>query len=138
MNPIRFNDFRRLDRGFTLVELLIAIAIIGILLGIAVPSYREHIRRGAVEEATAALSSGRVGIEQFFLDNRTYAAAPCPASTGHFTVTCASNATTYTITATGTGTVAGFVYTLNETDTRTTDGPWGTGNCWITKKGDSC
>jgi len=138
MNLIRFNDFRRRERGFTLVELMIAVAIIGILTAIAVPTYREHLRRGAVEEATAALSSGRVAVEQYFLDQHTYVGMTCPASTGHFTLTCDSDATTYTITATGAGSVDSFVYTIDQADARTTAGPWGTGACWITKKGDSC
>jgi type IV pilus assembly protein PilE len=79
-----------------------------------------------------------VAVEQFFLDNRTYANVPCPASTSKFALTCASDATTYTITATGAGTVAGFIYTVDQADTRTTAGDWGAGNCWITRKGDAC
>lgn len=138
MNSIVFSDFRRPQRGFTLIELLVVIAIIGLLFGIAAPSYTEHVRRGYVEQATAALSTGRAGIEQFFLDNRTYVGAPCPANTNHFTLACVFTATTYTITATGTGNVGNFIYTINQTDTRTTVGDWGAGNCWITRKGDAC
>ena len=124
--------------GFSLIELLITIGIIGLLAAIAIPSYREHVRRGYIEEATAAEGSGRVAVEQFFLDNRSYVNVPCPASTSRFAVTCASTATTYTITATGSGGVAGFIYTLNQADLRTTAGAWGSGNCWILRKGDSC
>ena len=46
--------------------------------------------------------------------------------------------TTYQITATGTGNMASFVYTINQAGLRTTAGPWGSGNCFLTKKGDSC
>ncbi len=137
MNPNRFNKASR-SKGFTLIELMIVVAIVGILLAIAVPSYREYVRRGAVEEALANMSSGRVGLEQFFLDNRTYEDAPCPASTARFTIACVSDATSYTITATGSGNVLGFIYTINQTGGRTTAGAWGAGNCWVTRKGDTC
>lgn len=125
-------------RGITLLELLTVTAIIGILAAIAIPSYQDHVRRGQIEEATAVLSQGRVATEQFFLDNRTFAAAPCPANTDNFVLTCAGNATTYTITATGAGNLASFVFTINERNARSTTSPWGNGACWIMKKGQSC
>lgn len=124
--------------GFSLIELLTVVAIASILISIAIPSYRDYVRRGAIEGATAALASGRVVDEQYFLDNRSYVGAPCPTNTEQFTITCVSDASTYTITATGTDNLTGFVYTIDETDTRTTAGPWGSGSCWITRKGDSC
>lgn len=128
----------RRSGGFSLIELMIVIAIASILISIAIPSYREYVRRGAIEEVTSALASGRVVDEQFFLDNRTYEDAPCPTSTEQFAITCTSDATTYTITATGSGGMDSFIYTIDETDARTTAGPWGSGTCWITRKGDSC
>jgi type IV pilus assembly protein PilE len=128
----------RRGRGFSLIELLIAVAIVGVLASIAMPSYREHLRKGAMEEAAASLGTGRVAVEQFFLDNRTYEDAPCPEGTKYFAVTCASDADTYTLTATGSGLMDGFVITVDETDTRTTDGPWGTAACWLRRKGDTC
>jgi type IV pilus assembly protein PilE len=124
--------------GVTLMELLTVIAIIGILAGIAVPAYLDNVRRGQVEEATGVLSQGRVTTEQFFLDNRTFDGAPCPVDTDHFAVTCENDATTYTITATGIGSISDFIYDINERNQRNTTSPWGNGACWIMKKGQSC
>jgi type IV pilus assembly protein PilE len=126
------------SRGFSLIELMVVVAIAAVLLSIAIPSYREYTRRGKIAAVTAALASGRVVDEQYFLDNRTYVDAPCPTSTEDFTITCDPDATTYTLTGTGTGNLAGFVYTITETDARSTAGPWGSGACWITHKGDTC
>ena len=133
---------RERSRGFTLVELMVTMVIVAIMLGVAIPTYSNYSRRGYIQEATSALAAGRVAVEQRFLDNRSYAdvdTTACPASTSRFALTCpVHTATTYTITATGSGAVAGFVYTINESGVRTTAGPWGSGNCWIMRKGDTC
>jgi len=137
MNP-NIHTLPRRIRGVTLLELLTVTAIIGILAAIAIPSYRDHVRRGQVEEATAELSRGRVATEQYFLDNRTFVGAPCPTNTDNFVMSCAADATTYTITATGAGNLSSFVYTINQRNQRSTAGPWGSGACWIMKKGQAC
>lgn len=125
-------------RGFTLIELMITVAVLAILLSIAIPSYREYVRRGAVAGAIEALAAGRVVAEQYFLDNRDYDEMPCPADTRNFTIECDSDEDSYTITATGDGSMDEFVYTINEANLRTTEGPWGDANCWITRKGEGC
>src|SRR5690606_1858627 len=60
------------NRGFTLIELMITVAIIAILAAVAVPSYQDYVRRGKVTEATATLAQFRIKMEQYFQDNQTY------------------------------------------------------------------
>jgi len=143
-------------RGFTLIELMIAVAIVAVLAAIAMPSYSEYIRRSRITEAISALSGMRVKMEQFFQDNRTYvgacglpgtSVAPAPTS-ANFTYACVLNAgppSTYTITATGNAgsAVEGFKYSLDDTNARTTvmtsPSTWGNNGCgWVLKKDGSC
>jgi len=128
------------QQGFTLIELMIVVVAIAILAAVAIPSYTDYVTRGKLVEGTSALSDGRVKMEQFFQDNRTYAGGPAPAATPNFTY-ASSNRTlgTYTITATGIGTLSAFSYTINESNTKTSDTPWGASTtCWVVKKGGAC
>ncbi|MBB6188804.1 type IV pilin protein [Rhodanobacter sp. MP7CTX1] len=142
--------------GFTLIELMIVVAIVAILLAIAVPSYLDYITRGKLTEAQNNLAAYRVSMEQYYQDNRNYGGAACgaPVPAGstlqYFTITCApagggSTAQAYLATATGdAGTsVSGFTFTVdNNNIQKTTTEPagWGTGtiNCWVMRKGGSC
>ncbi|RJX33289.1 MAG: prepilin-type N-terminal cleavage/methylation domain-containing protein [Oxalobacter sp.] len=131
--------FRKQFRGFTLIELMVTVAIVAILAAVAVPAYTEYVRRGRTQEATSALANGRVQLEQYFQDVRAYAGGPCPAGTANFGVACVLGAATYTITATGAGTMAGYTYTINQANVMTSVVPGGGGgNCWATKKGEVC
>ena len=140
------------QRGFTLIELMIVVVVVAILAAVAVPSYTEYVTRGRIPDATSNLATKRVKIEQFYQDNRTYAAVssvtdPCSSDTtagkGSFTISCTARSTTaYTITATGSGVASGFIYTIDQNGTqKTTSLPsgWGsTGSCWVLRKGDTC
>lgn len=150
MRPI----FRSTSRGFTLIELMIVVAIVAILAAVALPSYRDYILRGQLVDATSLLSSSRANMERYFQDNRTYATVgsivpPCSGTQGLFTLSCPSapTATAYTLQATGIGAVAAFAYTvdnLNRQQTAIGAGAppgWATpspNTCWLVKKGQVC
>ena len=136
------------QHGFTLVEIMIVVAIVSILAVIAVPSYNDYVVRGKIPDATSNLATKRVQMEQFFQDNRTYVgASACTADTGisqNFNFSCspAPTQTTYTLQALGKGSMTGFTYTINEQNAKaTTAVPTGwtlNGTCWVTKKGGKC
>lgn len=135
------------SQGFTLIELMIVVAIVAILASVALPAYDNYIKRGRIPEATSSLSSGRVQMEQYFQDNRTYANAPlCTAtSSGKFFDTLGSNCTGtgYTLTATGKGGMAGFRYSVDQSNTQSSTvtgvSNWtGNASCWVTRTGGGC
>lgn len=145
MSTMKLNS----QKGFTLIELMIVVAIIGILAAVAMPAYTDYVTRGYLTEATSGLSAGRASLEQFYQDNRTYATtgaftSPCPANTTRWTFVCSGQSTTaYLITATGAGPAAGFVYTIDQNNTQSTTSMktgWGTGSatCWSVKRGGGC
>lgn len=67
-----------LQQGFTLIELMIVIAIIGILAAIAIPQYQDYTARAQATEATSLVDGAKVA----FLDNLTVSGATCPQNDG--------------------------------------------------------
>jgi type IV pilus assembly protein PilE len=143
-------------RGFTLIELMVTIAIVAILSSVAIPAYSDYVRRGQLPEAFTQLADYRVKMEQYYQDNRNYGAAACadvagaptwanfaPTNAKYFGYACAlTNAGQgYTITATGSAARAiGHVYTVNHSNaqaTTTFKGAGVTKACWMAR-GDEC
>ena len=140
--------------GFTLIEIMIAIAIVAILAAVAIPSYRNYTIRGKIPEATANLGAKRVKLEQYYQDNRTYAPAtasctPDSTTSKYFDfTTCVGGADTrsltgYTLFANGKSSMAGFSYSVDQTNAKAStvtgvSGWTGNSTCWVTKTGGQC
>lgn len=142
------------NRGFTLIELMVVIAILGVLAAIAVPQYNGYVLKSKLTEGFNNLSDLRTRLEQFYQDNRMYAdaggvcgrdaggtirvAMPAYPTVKHFTYTCTSTNAGQGFLLTATANDLGFTYTVTETNIKaTTAVPAGyTTNtaCWVSSK----
>lgn len=140
--------------GFTLIELMITVAVVAILARIAFPAYSSYVARGKIADALSGLADYRVKMEQYFQDNRNYgtASSNCPVAaqaSQYFTYACSVGADTpsvsYTATATSIAGAVGaatgdYTYSINEANVKSTTkfkGGAVTKACWLIR-GNEC
>ena len=122
------------NSGFTLIELMIVVAVIAILAGIAYPSYLEHIKKTRRSAGAACLLEQAQFMERFYTTNMKYSGAAPPATActadaaNYYTFAFSSGPTdtTYTLTATAIGSQANdskcLNLSVNETGKKTVSG----------------
>ena len=136
---------RRAEQGFTLIEITIVVAIIGILAAIAYPSYTEYIRRGYRTEARTALLEAQQFMERYYAANSRYTAdaagvtSPAlparlqavPSESPRYNLAVAAQLNSYTLTATPRGNDKCGNLTLTNTGVkgRSASGP-SVQDCW--------
>lgn len=142
------NMIKAMQKGFTLIEIMIVVAIIGIIASIALPSYNGYVEAGRAAEAPATLANLRIQMEQCYQDTRDYTNAACdafcaPANGDEFFAYDCSvrTANTYTLRAAGrnVGNMNNYAFTVDQANGRTStyDGTTGNG-CWLTSSTGTC
>lgn len=99
----------RQERGFSLIELMVVVAIVGILAAIAYPSYIEYVNRGKRAEAKAALMEGAQLLERYFAVQGTYLDAANNLAPVFPTAVGDAGSTTYNIAVSGNPTATSFL-----------------------------
>jgi len=138
-------------QGFSLIELMITLAIAAIIAAVAVPGYRDHMLRAHIPEATSTLSALAMRLEQHYQDNQAYGdkngCAVTMPTDEFFTFECAANnnGQSFLLKASGKsgGAMSDFVFTLDQNgNAMTTQLPaaWGRApvNCWTHKQNSTC
>lgn len=128
----------RQNSGFSLIEIMVVLAIVGILASIALPAYTDHSRKTRRAAGTACLSAAAQQLERRYTTELTYATAPAiatltsicePDTLTFYTFSRTVDVKTYTISAAPTGKQSGDscgTLSVNQAGTKTPS----TAGCW--------
>ena len=112
---------RKIQSGFTLIELMIVVAIIGILAAIAIPQYQNYVARTQMSEALSLASGSKVALAEYFQSNGVFPADNATAGIGVNTTIKGKYVTSVTVSATaaagGVGAKGILTVFLDETGT---------------------
>lgn len=109
------------QNGFTLIELMVTVAIVGMLASIAYPSYTSYIIKGNRSAAQAQMLDIANRQQQFLLANRAFASTTTLNSSGYMLPSTLTGKYTHAVDV-GTGTVPSFTITFTATGNQTRDG----------------
>ncbi|WP_372748281.1 type IV pilin protein [Litorivivens sp.] len=109
------------SKGFTLIELMIVVAVIAVLAGVAVPAYQEQIAKAKRADAASALATGAQALERYYTTNGTYLNTDGNLAAVFPTKAPDSGSANYTIAATGTPTANSFTLRATRTGSMAND-----------------
>lgn len=103
------------SQGFTLIEMMITVAIIGILAAVAYPTYDEHVKRGNRSEGMALLNDAAARQERYFAQNNVYITATTDADIAKLGISKKSPTSKYTLSLGSVANDGGYTLTVTPT-----------------------